>query len=927
MRLTKQLSFLFALLFPLLNSAQILEATPAFPTQNDVVTITYDASEGNAALVGQTQIYAHTGVITSTSTSLTNWQYVKGTWGQADPTVAMTSLGNNKHQITINISQFYNYPQGTTVLKLAFVFRTASGAIVGRSADGSDIYYDIYPTNAGLIAKIFHPNNGLTVDLNQSFSIDAQTNSNADLEIFDNGNSVASLSNASQLTPTITPTTEGTHLIKFVATNGNETKVDSVFYTVNPTIIPQDPPAGLKNGINYIDDNTVTLQLYAPEKEHIYVIGDFNNWTPTLDYHMNRSTDNATWWLTIDNLTPGQRYGYQYYIDGNLKLADPLSPLVLDPSNDGSISAQSYPNPHPYPVGKTTGFVTIMHPGAPSYNWTNSSFIGPENKDLMIYELHVRDFVAKRNYQTLIDTIDYLANLGINAIELMPPGEFEGNESWGYNPSFHMALDKYYGTPEKFKEFIDTCHSRGIAVIVDMVLNHAFGQNPMVRMYWDAANNRPAANSPWFNAICPHEPYCWGYDLNHTKQATKDYIDRVNQFWIEEYKVDGFRFDYTKGFINNGNGYSDERIAILKRMADTIWNVKEDAYIILEHWCDNNEEKQLADYGMMLWGNLNYAYRQAVNGYVGNSNTSSGIYSSRGWTVPHLVSFMESHDEERVMYDALTFGLTTNPDHNVRNSFHALSRSQAAAVILFVQPGPKMIWQFGELGYDISIDVPCRVCNKPVLWNYYQQSKRKQTYDVYSAVLKLRTSNPTFKTLNINHSLSGAVKRILHNDASMNAVTLANFAVTNSSAIPAFQHTGWWYEYFTGDSLNVTDVFGSLNLAPGEYRIYTDIKMDKPQITESTLSYEEISFSSFDVNVFPNPTSDVLNFVGNFPSPNKANLKLIDVNGAVVYNSDFDAETGFNKIEIDVKNLPAGTYHLLVQQGAKFANKSVAIVR
>ena len=111
-----------------------------------------------------------------------------------------------------------------------------------------------------------------------------------------------------------------------------------------------------------------------------------------------------------------------------------------------------------------------MHPGSPAYNWQNTNFTAPENKNLLIYELLVRDFVQKRNYQTLIDTLGYLDKLGINAIELMPPGEFENNESWGYNPSFHMALDKYYGTPEKFKEFVDSCHGRGIAVIVDMVL-------------------------------------------------------------------------------------------------------------------------------------------------------------------------------------------------------------------------------------------------------------------------------------------------------------------------------------------------------------------------------------------------------------------------------------------------------------------------
>jgi pullulanase/glycogen debranching enzyme len=467
-----------------------------------------------------------------------------------------------------------------------------------------------------------------------------------------------------------------------------------------------------------------------------------------------------------------------------------------------------------------------------------NNFTAPEKKDLVIYELLVRDFVAKRNYQTLIDTLDYLSKLGINAIELMPPGEFENNESWGYNPSFHMALDKYYGTPEKFKEFVDSCHARGIAVIVDMVFNHAFGQSPMVNMYWDAANNRPAANNPWFNAICPHEPYCWGYDFDHTRLAVQHYIDQVNRYWIETYNVDGFRFDYTKGFVNNANGYSMERINLLKRMADEIWAYKPNAYVILEHWCDNSEEEQLADYGMMLWGNVTHGYQDALMGFPNSSNISSGVYSSRGWSVPHLVSYAESHDEERTMYEALTFGNNTNAAHNARELYTALGRAQALAVTFLTQPGPRMLWQFQELGYDISIDNPCRVCNKPILWNYYTQARRRQLYDVYSATLSLRNNYETFRSLNFQHSLTGAVKRVNMNHSSMNGVSLANFAVTTQSALPLFQHAGWWYEYFSGDSLNVTNGLAPISLAPGEYRIYTDVKLAQPEITDAPVSVD-----------------------------------------------------------------------------------------
>ncbi len=902
--------------------AQILEVNPAFPTVNDVVTITYDATQGNAALVGQNQIYAHAGLITSASTSPTNWQFVQGNWGTVDPEVSMTNIGNNKHTITIDIDQFYGFPVGTNVLKFAFVFRNAAGTVVGRSADGSDIYYDIYPVNAGLLAQFFHPNAGVILDLNEQLSIEAASNQAASLTLKEDGQVLQTLSNSTQLNYNLTASSAGTHLLEFIADNGTTQVIDSTFYTVNPLVVPQNPTyANLQNGINYINDTTVVLQLFAPQKEHIYVIGDFNNWTPSTNYHMNLYTNNQTWWIEITGLTPGQKYGYQYFIDGSMRLADPMSPIILDPNNDNSINSQTYPNPHPYPTGQTTGFVTVLQTAQTPYNWNNNSFTAPEKKDLVIYELLVRDFVAKRNYQTLIDTLDYLDKLGINAIELMPPGEFENNESWGYNPSFHMALDKYYGTPEKFKEFVDSCHGRGIAVIVDMVLNHAFGQNPMVNMYWDAANARPAANSPWFNAICPHEPYCWGYDFDHTRLATQNYIDQVNRYWVETYNIDGFRFDYTKGFVNNGNAYSMERINLLKRMADEIWSYKSDAYVILEHWCDNAEEEQLADHGMMLWGNVTYGYQQALMGFTNSSNISSGIYANRGWSVPHLVAYAESHDEERTMFEALTYGNNTNATHNARNLYTALGRAQGLAVILLTQPGPKMLWQFQELGYDISIENPCRVCNKPILWNYYTQARRRQLYDVYAATLALRNNYETFRSLNFQYNLTGAAKRMTMSHPSMNGVSMANFAVSTQSVIPAFQHAGWWYEYFTGDSINVTNALAPISLTAGEYRIYTDVKLAQPVITDAPASIEEVLNSSFELKVFPNPAAQITTIGFQAASIEPYTLLLINEAGQVVLQQKGNTTSGKNQIEVNLNAFPNGSYHFLLKVGTSFANE------
>ncbi len=905
---------------------QRLDLTPSFPTQQNQVTIVYDATQGNGALTGQAEVYCHTGLITQASSGPGAWQHVQGNWGTADPNVLMTSLGNNLFEIVIDIPSFYGFTGGTEVYKLAFVFRNADGSIVGRDTDGSDIFYDVYPVNGPLVCELFNPVGDLVlVDVGDPINILGESNLNAELSVYWDNVLIDSQVNSTTISVPYTVSTEGTHSLVLIADNGMNSASDTISILVNPSVNVVDPPGGTVLGANYIDDSTVVLELYAPDKNHVYVIGDFNNWMPSVDFHMNRGTDEASWWLEISGLTPGNAYGYQYYIDGEIKVADPLSQVVLDPDNDWFISSETYSDPHPYPTNKTSGFVSMLYPGSVEYEWTNSTFSGAENKDLIIYELLVRDFTHDRNYQTLIDTLDYLETLGINAIELMPPGEFENNESWGYNPSFHMALDKYYGTPDKFKEFVDSCHSRGISVIVDMVLNHAFGQSPMVNMYWDAVNNKPAANNPWFNVDCPHEPYCWGYDIDHTSQATKDYIDRVNLFWIDEYKVDGFRFDFTKGFVNSSANYSTDRINILKRMADTIWSVDPETYIILEHWSDNNEEKILAEYGMMLWGNITHAYQDAAMGYTNSSNLSNGVYSNRSWDLPHLVTYMESHDEERMMFKNLTFGNASNSSHNATNSYVALTRMQAAATIFLLQPGPKMIWQFGELGYDISIDDPCRTCNKPVLWNYFEEPRRRQLYDVYAALIDLRKTYPTFQTLDVDYSLGGALKRLRHNHTDMNAITLTNFNVVEQSGIPAFHHTGWWYEYFSGDSIYVSDVNASLMLPPGGYVVYTDVRLETPLILETDLGLTSNELGVTKFYAFPNPVTDELYMEINALDHGPAHLSIWDPNGRIAIEKELLLKQGANEFSIPVNGFEAGLYFIELNYSGKREVRKISI--
>ncbi|MFZ5939156.1 MAG: alpha-amylase family glycosyl hydrolase, partial [Bacteroidota bacterium] len=491
------------------------------------------------------------------------------------------------------------------------------------------------------------------------------------------------------------------------------------------------------------------------------------------------------------------------------------------------------------------------------YTWKNSTFEAPAMGSLVVYETLLRDFLAAHDWKTLTDTLGYFQRLGVSAIELMPFSEFEGNESWGYNPSFYFAPDKYYGPKNDLKRFIDSCHSRGIAVIQDMVLNHSMGQSPLAILYWDNANNRPAADNPWYNATSPNTAYSWGSDFNHESAATKAFVSRVVSYWLDEYKVDGFRFDFTKGFTNtvgDGWAYDASRISILKRIADTIWQHNPQAYVILEHFTDNAEETVLTNYGMAVWGNLNYAYGQASMGFNSGWDLTWISYKYRGFNNPNLVGYMESHDEERQMYRNLNWG-NSSGDYNIRDLATALSRVELTSTFFIPIPGPKMIWQFGEMGYDYSIDYNDRVGNKPIRWDYLDVMSRERLFLTFAALNKLKTTEPAFSSTEYFTDLANKVKLISINDEDMDVRIVGNFDVVSNTGVVNFSRTGTWYDYFSGEMMNVSQTNTTFTLAPGEYHIFTTKALETP---DRPNSIRPVNAGQESLLVYPNPASDLL---------------------------------------------------------------------
>jgi len=714
------------------------------------------------------------------------------------------------------------------------------------------------------------------------------------------------LSDASLLLYAIPQLTDGAHqVIIHVATGSGEFTADTTHYIIeNKSPMIAELPEGVIDGINYIDNSTVTLSLYAPDKRFVYVIGDFNDWQVDPDYYMNMTPDSSRFWLTLTDLQPDREYIFQYLVDGELRIADPYTEKVSDPWNDPNVNdplynPATYPNLIAYPDDKTNEIASILHIDQEEYAWDVSNFERPPVTDLVIYELLIRDFIKAHDYKTLLDTLSYLENLGITAIELMPVNEFEGNESWGYNPSFYFAPDKYYGPKNDLKRFIDECHKRGIAVILDMVLNHSFGQSPLVRLYSDGTYGPPTSENPWYNVTATH-PYSVGYDFNHESLLTQAFVDRVNAFWLTEYNVDGFRFDLSKGFTQKKSGsdvnawsqYDESRIRLLKRMADRIREVAADAYIILEHFAEISEEKELANYGMLLWKNMNSAYSQSAMGWLNDSGRSSDLsgayFRSYGWTKPHYVAYMESHDEPWLMYKNRLYG-RSNTTYDIKDIHTGLDRIKLVSAFFFTIPGPKMMGQFGELGYDQNLPESGyeRTARKPILWNYFQEPARLDVYQTIANLIHLRNTHEIFRHVNTQldmrvgqNQYDRRLKLSLYN---MHVVVIGNFGVATRSVSPQFHSAGRWYDYFADDSLTVTSTDTAIVLAPSEFRIYSDFRLTAPKFPTRVITTTTPSISDYVLEQnYPNPFNPETTIRYSLPATSDVRLNIYNMLGQEV---------------------------------------------
>lgn len=768
---------------------------------------------------------------------------------------------------------------------------------------------------------------------------------------------------------------------KITATDAGGTTISEQVGVIPPTVEDAARPAGVEDGVTYWDnDPTIaTLSLFAPGISFVHVIGDFNNWEIDDAYLMKRDAtageDSVRWWLTIDGLNATQEYGYQYLIEGEQRIADFFSTKILDPNNDPFIPETTYPNLKPYPTGQTQGIVSVLQPGQDAYPWVITDFERPPASELVIYEMLLRDFLGTHDYNTLVDTLDYIDRLGVNAIELMPISEFGGNLNWGYQPTFYFAPDKYYGTANDLRRFVDEAHQRGIAVIMDVVYNHVDLPNPLLELFGLNSNN------PFINVPALH-PFNVFFDLNHENPYNQYWLDRVNRYWIEEFKIDGYRFDLSKGFTQTNSGgnvglwssYDASRVELLTRMADAIWAVDEDAYISFEHFGGFQEESELATYrrdegrsGMLLWDNLNRAYNEATMGYSSNLN---GVYfgpGGRNFPVPNLISLMESHDEQWLMYKNLTFGAcerspsggsACNPNldanfgtYNIRQLGVALDRQKLAGAFFFTIPGPKMMWQFGELGYgfgnngeqclkpgdgsngDCPSFAPGRTGSKAIRWDYRDDPLREKLYKTWSALINLRMDYEVFHDTNTEVDLNtgGTIKQIRLTHPTMNVLIIGNFGVTPSEFISFdFQSEGLWYEFFSREVRDSAQD-DAVSLLPGEFRVYTTQELPAPEedlITVDTEDTVDVPLAYELASNYPNPFNPQTTIRFTLPETSPVKLTVFDALGReIVTLVEGTRFAGSHTVPFDGTGLPSGMYLYRLEAGGQVFTQQMLLIK
>ncbi len=917
------LCWLLAALSCSLLQAQIT-TDPSFPQQTETVTIIFDATKGNAALFEhEGPVYLHTGVISSESEHILDWQHTVTDWASEAPSHEMNSLGNHLYSRTIDINSYYGITNGEEVYRLAFVFRDANGGKVARATDGSDFFVEVY--QPGLHTRFLQPTEpGIFLEIGESYTVEAAASLTDQMSLSIDGQQIYAINN-NYFDYDISFDDYGKYWVTLEAGEGVLAVTDSFYVMVREPVNIAELPEGMQDGINILPDNTVILSLFAPMKEYAYVLSSWNDWELDPGSYMNQTPDGQRFWLEVGGLQGGQEHLFQYFVDGQIKIADPYSTKILDPAYDAFISPITYPGLIEYPYGRTSGTVTSFRLTPTAYQWNENNHERMPAEELVMYHIHPGEFTQLHTYEAIIERLDYLEQIKVNTVSLMPITEFEGNTNWGYNTTFYMAADKYYGAAYNLKRFIDECHLRGMSVIMDLNFDYTSQLSPLAQLYWNYNAQNAATGNPWFNSNPPHhdaQPADFNFDL----PATQQFFQQVIDYWIDEFRFDGIKFVRSQGYTQKDSEsqyaideQDAQRLEHLQLLGQMVRSNGSDLYVLFDDLENDMEAATLSAEGYLVLADLGIEFGSIAKGL--NTSIKKGSYLERGLNAPLNVVRAQAANQQNLMYMALEEGLS-QADYDLQEFDSAIKKMQQIATYQMAFPGPKTIHEFQELGIDQDYSNPCLECPQSPVWQYLEAEGRERLWQTYASMQHLRETEPTFSTSDFEFIESDFLKQLIlrHND--MDANLIGNFETGWGTAAIQFPSEGVWYEYFTGDSIFVLPTGLVLNLEPGEFRLYTDKQVDNPHpdlisfngVFNPTTASELVS--RFDWQCYPIPAQEKLQFHLDLDRSSSLDISLLDLQGRVLRSvvSLADYHGSFNG-EVIRDGLSSGMYLLEVKLG------------
>jgi 1,4-alpha-glucan branching enzyme len=696
------------------------------------------------------------------------------------------------------------------------------------------------------------------------------------------------------------------------------------FPTISVEVEPL--PEDVKLGPNWIN-NEMIISVYAPAQPVMQVIVTAPGETGEVSNAivMKRESEQSDIWWTELDLSFGQ-YEYEYLLINGSRLPDPFTRRLSNGKTRVEIGA---------------GGVST----ADDYNWQSNDYIRPSLDTLIIYELHVDDFAAQGSgqgtFHDVIIRLDHLRELGINAIELMPITEFPGGRSWGYNPEIMSSVEGTYGTPENFKQLVDEAHSRNMAVILDLVWNHATSSTPL----WQIQPNNDL--NPYFknsNDLNPNENEgTWGMlDFDHFNEKTIEYINEVHRIWLEEYRIDGFRFDATRfvGWDLNQPQYG------LPAWTSAIDELDSNVYQIAEHlpsdpWLVNNTKltsswhdsfhDRLIDHIFSSIGTMT-AMRQII-----------GLYEYSNWGTPYAdltqsVKYMVSHDEQSLIQEMVEFDGVSLSQAREIDKFYAS--------LLFTAQGIPMIWQGQEFGFQSGwLDNNGngnwdeeKLSYRPVDWSLLDSEEGQSHLNHYSRLARFRKTNPAFSKGTFYDLWRYDAERVIvygykdesEGNSDDQVVVIANFSSSNRTVndVP-FLSAGNWY--------NVTDPGNDLYTTAGNYGEYSIpsysaviYSKNQYQLGVETPSLVPGKFQT--LSAYPNPFNPSITLqleLRNITQTNmNAEVSIYDINGRFIQTLlESSIESGVHQITWHPQNISSGIYIVSLRTEMGIKNQKILYLK